>query len=190
MSIVDKVIAAVTPPESEEARMEARLNAQAAAVPGGWLSAVLGHHIAIEAAFAAVKAASTAPLKRAAQKELQILLNGHSVAEEAVLYPALALNDEKGHAEMGYLEQSMVKVQLFALESIDPLSQDYSDKLEHIRGAVAHHVYQEESTWFLELQDKTDADTASRLAARYLEEFKQYVSVTASYRVDNVSTAV
>lgn len=25
-----------------------------------------------------------------------------------------------------------------------PLSQDYLDKLEHIRGAVAHHVYEEE----------------------------------------------
>ena len=34
------------------------------------------------------------------------------------------------------------------------MSQDYLDKLEHIRGAVAHHVYEEEGTWFLELKEK------------------------------------
>jgi len=37
-----------------------------------------------------VKAASTADSRRAAQKRLGVLLNGHSMAEEAVIYPALA----------------------------------------------------------------------------------------------------
>src|ERR1700749_2629367 len=41
LSIVDKVIAAVTPPESEEARMKAREKARAAAGPGDWLAMVL-----------------------------------------------------------------------------------------------------------------------------------------------------
>ena len=59
MSILDKVIAAVTPPESEDARREAREKAQAAASPGDWLSMVLEHHKHIETAFAAVKAANT-----------------------------------------------------------------------------------------------------------------------------------
>lgn len=38
MSVLDQVIAAVTPPESDEARQEARANAQAVAVPGGWFA--------------------------------------------------------------------------------------------------------------------------------------------------------
>lgn len=41
MSVIDKIVAAVTPPESEEARADARLKANAAARPGDWLSQVL-----------------------------------------------------------------------------------------------------------------------------------------------------
>ena len=41
MSIVDKAIAAITPPESEEQRLEARQRAQSAVRPGDWLSMIL-----------------------------------------------------------------------------------------------------------------------------------------------------
>ena len=52
MSILDQAIAAITPPESDEDRAEARARAEAAATPGDWLSLVLDHHRQIEAAFA------------------------------------------------------------------------------------------------------------------------------------------
>ena len=38
MSIIDEVVAAVTPPESEESRREARAKALAAAGDGDWLA--------------------------------------------------------------------------------------------------------------------------------------------------------
>src|ERR1700712_805862 len=174
MSIIDKVVAAVTPTASDEERMEARSKAQAAATKGSWLAMVLGHHQAIEQAFASVKSAESAIARRYAQKALAGLLTGHSLAEEAVLYPALATNDHKTHSEMAYVEQSAAKVQLAALEELDPMSQDYLDKLEHIRGAVAQHVYQEESTWFPELVEEGDATLQARLTARYQEEFSRY----------------
>ncbi len=44
MSLLDKAIAAITPPESDEARAKARARAEAAATPGDWLSQVLDHH--------------------------------------------------------------------------------------------------------------------------------------------------
>ena len=106
MSILDKVVAAVTPPESEEARRQARAKAQAAASPGDWLSMVLDHHKHIETAFAAVKAANDAGAQVAAQKKLAVILTGHSNAEESVLYPALAGAGEKGHSTMAYNEQA------------------------------------------------------------------------------------
>jgi hypothetical protein len=43
-----------------------------------------------------------------------------------------------------------------ALEKVAPMSQIYFDKLEHIRGAVAHHVY-EEGNWFIDLTKKAEA---------------------------------
>ncbi len=175
MSLLDKAIAAITPPESEEARAEARAKAEAAATPGDWLSAVLGHHRQIEAAFAAVERASDAGARLAAQKELALLLTAHSIAEEVALYPALAADHQVAHAELAYQEQSAAKMEMGLLERLDPLSEDYRDKFEHIRGAVMHHVYSEEGTWFLDLKQSLPADEQARIGQRYEEEFARYM---------------
>jgi hypothetical protein len=50
MSIIDWVIAAVTPPESEETRSKARAKVRASAGKGDWLAMVLDHHEQVEAA--------------------------------------------------------------------------------------------------------------------------------------------
>lgn len=179
MSVIDKVIAAVTPPESEEARAEARTKANAAATPGDWLSQILAHHLDIEDAFAAVKAAADPSSRTAALKELGVLLTGHAIAEESVIYPALADAGEKGHAGIGYDEQAMVKVQMALLEKLAPMSQDFIDKLEHIEGAVKHHVYAEEGNWFLDLKEKAPPADQAKLTARYAEEYDRYVGADA-----------
>jgi hypothetical protein len=173
MSIVDKALAAVTPPESEEARAEATRKARAAAHAGDWLSLALDHHDLIRSAFTACRTATGAADRSQAMKRLALLLNGHSLAEEVVLYPALAKAGEKGHAGMAYTEQTTAKMQMAELERIDPASDDWHAKLEHIRGAVLHHVYEEENRWFIELKERYD-DQAF-LTARYQEEFERYV---------------
>jgi hemerythrin HHE cation binding domain-containing protein len=179
MLIIDKIVAAVTPPESEDARQQARANARAAALPGDWLSLVLEHHESIEAAFSMVREPSTASERIAAHKKLATLLTGHSVAEEAVLYPALSNAGENGHAIKAYTEQSAAKLQLGLLEKLEPLSQDYLHKLEHLRAAVAHHVYEEEGKWFLDIKRSLPQSEQDRLKARYLEEFSRFVGSTA-----------
>jgi hypothetical protein len=189
MSVIDKVVAAVTPPETEQERQQARSKAQAAAAPGDWLSLVISHHVQIEAAFAAVKASRSAQERLRAQKALAILLTGHSNAEESVLYPALSRSGEKSNAAMAYTEQAAAKTQMAALELLPPMSQDYLDKLEHIRGAVAHHVYEEESTWFLELKEKAPASDQAKLTERYQEEFERYVAGDAREEDDAVPLA-
>ena len=176
MSLLDKAIAAVTPPESDEARREARAKAEAAAQPGDWLSQILDHHRGIEAQFAAVKAAADPATRRAEQQKLGLLLTGHSIAEEAAIYPALAAEHQVGHAELAYQEQSAAKMEMGLLERLDPMSEDYLDKLEHIRGAVAHHVYSEEGTWFLKLAKEAAPDEQAIIAQRYGEEYARYMS--------------
>jgi hypothetical protein len=173
MSIVDKVLAAVTPMESEESRRQAREKARAAAEGNDWLAQILTHHEQIEAAFAAVTAAHDATSRRAAQMELAILLSAHANAEEAVIYPALVYFGHKSHGTAGYTEQAGAKANLGELEYLDPLSQEFADKLEHIRGAVAHHVYEEENDRFLDLK-KLPATDQRRLTQRYAEEFDRY----------------
>jgi hypothetical protein len=175
MSILDKLIGAATPPESEEKRAAARAEARAAAEPGDWLSAILDHHEAVETAFAEVKAAETAAGRTKALKNLGVLLNGHAMAEEAVVYPALADIGKMISADMAYAEQVAAKMQIAALETLDPLSEDFLDKLSHLEGAVGHHVYKEESEWFLELKEKADPETQIRVTDRYLEEYDRYI---------------
>ena len=102
MSILDKVVAAVAPPESEDARLKARAKARASAGKGDWLAMVLDHHEQIESAFAAVKASADPASRIRTLKTLGMLLTGHSIAEEAALYPALAKADEKAHAVKAY----------------------------------------------------------------------------------------
>ena len=175
MTILDKVIAAVTQTEDSDKNREAREKAQAAAGSTGWLALVLEHHKEIERAFAVVRDARTAATRKTAQKWLATILTGHSIAEEAVLYPAMANTDQKSHATEMYTEQSATKVQMAALDELDPMSEDYLDKLEHIRGAVAHHVAEEEGEYFLQLKETADGVLNSKLTRLYKAEFDRYM---------------
>lgn len=173
MSLIESIVDAVTPRETEEARREAREQARGAATPGDWLTLVLEHHLEIEDAFAAVREAQDDDERREELQELSLVLTGHSNAEESVLYPALAAADREAHARMAYAEQATAKIEMAALESMPLMTRDFLEKLEHIRAAVAHHMYEEERTWFLELKAK-GIDQA-RLTMRYMEEFERYV---------------
>jgi hypothetical protein len=178
MSVIDKVIASVTPPESEKDRTEARAKAIAAAQPGDWLSLILEHHVELEVALAAVQDATEEDEREVAFKEFAGLLTGHAIAEEGVIYPALSANSETGHADMGYSEQAMVKMQMAALEKLDMMGRDFADKLEHVKGALQHHMYEEEGNWFMDLKAKATADEQEAMTARYAEEFDRYMGDT------------
>jgi hypothetical protein len=119
LSLIDKVVAAVTPPpESQEKRRDARAKAQAAAEQDDWLARILRHHEEIEAAFAAVKATSDVTNRRKATRELALILTGHSNAEETVIYPALVCCGHKSRGMMGYTEQASAKVNMGELENL------------------------------------------------------------------------
>jgi len=173
MSVIDKLAAVVTPQPDAETRAAATAEARAAARPGDWLTLVLDHHDLIREAFATARDARTATDRKAAFQALALVLNGHSLAEEIVLYPALGKADLKTQAAQAYLEQTVAKNQMAELERIAASKPEWLDKLKHIEGAVLTHMYEEESGWFLDLRDQAD-DTA-RLTARYAEEYERYV---------------
>lgn len=179
MSILDKAIAAITPPEAEADRENARNIARGLAQPGDWLSMALEHHLAIEAAFDACKSAAGGQARLDAMKRLAVVLNGHSAAEETVLYPAMEQEGEKGGSAMAYSEQQMAKIQMARLEKIDPASQDWLDKLGHIEGAVRHHIYEEEGTWFPRLKQVTLDSDQQHLTQRFAEEYARYAGDSA-----------
>ena len=154
MSSIDQVLSALSLPETDASRQKGRAMALALSEPGDWLSLVLQHHVRVEDAFLKVQNATTIADRLAAQGWLGVVLTGHAIAEESVLYPALAEIGEKGHADTAYSDQATVKMQMAELERLDSASQEYLDKLEHIRESVEHHVYEEEAHWFPELKRK------------------------------------
>jgi hypothetical protein len=177
--MLEKVVAAVKPEESGTARLKARAQARASAKPEDWLSLVLDHHTLIEDAFAAVRGAPAAAARLTALKSLALILTGHSNAEESVIYPALALAGHKSHATAGYEEQAEAKVDMGELENLDPAHQEFLDKLDHIRNAVAHHMYEEEHDRFLDLKSLPAGDQ-EQLTRRYKEEFERYMGDEAT----------
>jgi hemerythrin superfamily protein len=181
MSIIDKVIAAVTPAENAQARQEARAKAQAAARPGDWLSMVIDHHVQIEAAFAALNQCADAGSRSGLQRAMAIVLTGHANAEESVLYPALARIHQKSHATTAYSEQAEAKMHVAELLDLQGNTQEYREKLAHIREAVLHHMYEEEGTWFLELRRALSDLDQARLTQGYKEEFDRYIGGDAAW---------
>lgn len=55
------------------------------------------------------------------------------------------------------------------------MSQEFLEKLGHIEAAAAHHVYEKESHWFLELKTKTPAADQIKLTQRYQDQFARYM---------------
>jgi hypothetical protein len=184
MSIVDKALGAITPPESEDKRAEATRKAREAAGEGDWLALALEHHELIREAFEVCRQATGAQDRSVAMKRLALVLNGHSQAEEVVLYPAMAKAGEKASAGQAYAEQTTAKMQMAELERIAPAMPEWLDKLEHIRGAVLHHMYEEEDHWFLRL--KRDYQDQAFLTRRYAEEFKRYTGGAGSGRAGSL----
>jgi hypothetical protein len=178
MSIIDKALAAVTPQPDDETRTAATEKARGASRTGDWLSLVLDHHDAIRTAFASGRTAKTTAERNAARDALAVVLNGHALAEELVLYPALGQAGEKMHAAHAYLEQTTTKAQMAELENIAASKPAWLDQWAHIEGAVLTHMFEEESDWFLTLKAKGDHQT--RLATRYAEEFDRYVGAPQS----------
>ncbi len=173
MSILDKVAAAVMPLADEEDRAEARAKFRGLTGNAEWVGMILDHHLKLESLFAQALTAADSAGRAAAHKELGVFLTGHANAEESVLYPAMVDTGHQHGATTAYSQQATAKTEMFLLEGLDPASDDYTDKLTHVRDAVAQHMYEEEGTWFADLA-QSEADQAV-LTKRYTEEFTRYV---------------
>lgn len=105
MSLLDKIIAAIVPEPTPVGRAECRAKARSLGGGSGWLAQVLEHGEQLDAAFDSVREASSPTAHRAAQKRLATLLTCHSIAEESVLYAAMALGDHQARSAEAYTEQ-------------------------------------------------------------------------------------
>jgi hemerythrin superfamily protein len=174
MSWLDNIGSKVMPMASAEKRAEARRKADELARDNDWLAMILDHHRQIESHVTAILNAATADARRASMKRLALVLTGHSNAEEVTIYPAILEYSGTMSTAMAYEEQEMTKIQMAKLEALDPMSEAWREKMEHIKSSLEQHVYQEEKSWFPEVATKAPREERERLSRRYAEEFERY----------------
>ena len=179
MTLLDQMMAVVTPHRSAEDRAGARAGAGALAAGCGWLSEVIRQHAAIEQALEGLRVAPRGPDRRHALQWLAELLTGHSLAEQAVLYPALSLECRRAHAAAAYADESSLKIELAALQTMALSDADFHDKLERLSADLVFHIHEEESHWFPALARGLDTETHAALSARFLAEFRRYMGADA-----------
>jgi len=172
MSFLDRIAATLAPAASDEKRFEARAQLEELAVNEPFAEDILAHHRRIEALFMEAREAN-GPAAQAVIAELAVLLNAHSMAEEAVIYPEISENSSKAHAGMAYEEHAMTKVQLAALQKLEPGTKEWIEKLEHIESAVQQHVYQEEGSWLPDVIRYAPVEARQRMSMEFREYFER-----------------
>lgn len=170
MSFLDRIAAALAPAATDEQRVEARAQLERLAASEPFAQDILAHHRQIEALFMQARQ-ENGPAAQATVRDLAMLLNAHSMAEEAVIYPEVSEHSSKVHAGMAYEEHAMTKVQLAALQKLQPGTQEWNEKLDHVESAVQQHVYQEESSWLPDVIRFAPADARQKMSM----EFRDYM---------------
>jgi hemerythrin superfamily protein len=145
------------------------------AMTGGWLEMVQAHHQMIEQAFDALIESGGSDFSGcvALHKRLAYLLTAHSVAEENVLYPALAMCNLQSESDRLYLDQAHAKVMNAVLDmSNEKCGAEWLEKVSQLKAAVLQHAkVDEEGDLYPRLAKAIDKDTADKLDMAYRREF-------------------
>jgi len=140
---------------------------------------VLRHHAAIEEALEALGRVREPSACRQALRWLATLMKGHALAEDTVLYPALAFDGQRAHAVCAFADESRFRMDLAALAQRQPGTPAFVDKRDALRADLALHFHEEEGSWYPALCRRGDARETARLAAAFEEEFRRYMGPDA-----------
>jgi hemerythrin superfamily protein len=150
--------------------------AQAAASGGDWLAMIQGHHALVAKTFDRLLASqkSTYLARERLVRLIGYQLTAHSVAEENVIYPALAMAGMTSDADKLYLDQAHAKVMNAQMEMQARLKDqgDWMTPARNLRDAVLKHAKEdEEGRLYPQLKAKLDPAANAMLTAGYQREF-------------------
>lgn len=149
--------------------------AQTAAAGGDWLAMVKAHHLLVSKTFdQLLESQGRLHSRRDRLKRLlSYQLTAHSVAEENVIYPALAQRGMLSESDKLYLDQAHAKVKNAEIDMAEARTDAaWFEKVSALRAAVLQHAKEdEEGRLYPELQQKLDAATNAKLTQAYQREF-------------------
>jgi hemerythrin superfamily protein len=151
--------------------------AQTAAAKGDWLAMIQTHHAMIAKSFEQLLASTG---RTYLQRDRLIALIGyqltaHSVAEENVIYPALAMAGMTTDSDKLYLDQSHAKVMNAQMELAARTTREgtaWMEPAKALQAAVLKHAKEdEEGRLYPQLRQKLSPEQNAMLTAGYQREF-------------------
>jgi hemerythrin superfamily protein len=156
--------------------------AKAQASGGTWFDMVKDHHAMIGATLDKILATSDGQARERAylQKQLGYLLTAHSVAEENVLYPALARMGMVAASDQLYIEQAHAKVGNSDLEVSPKGDSSWLTKVSGMRTAILHHAKdEEEGDLFPKLMQAASPAMNALMTVDYARQFASVHKIPA-----------
>ncbi len=148
--------------------------AQTMAVGGNWFDMVKAHHVLIAQTLDQILATSDDQVveRMRLQKHLGYLLTAHSVAEENVLYPAVARMGLTADSNRLYMEQAEAKVVNADLGMSPAGTTAWSDHVSALKTAILHHAkVEEEADIFPRLMRSAGPELNAKLTEGYRSQF-------------------
>ncbi|MEJ7932269.1 hemerythrin domain-containing protein [Ramlibacter sp. AN1015] len=151
--------------------------------PRDWLAQIRQHHDLIDRSFEELLSPNERSFEQVALhvRTLDQLQTAHSMAEENLIYPALARIGMMQEAEKLYMDEAHMKMQKAQVELAVGLNQqnaNWREPATRLRGMMQRHTRQdEEQRLFPELQRRLGPEENARLAQRYVAEFSRVLPV-------------
>ncbi|HEY8357559.1 MAG TPA: hemerythrin domain-containing protein, partial [Ramlibacter sp.] len=151
--------------------------AQTAAAKGDWFAMIQAHHLMIAKSFEQLLASGN---RTYLQRDRLIAaigyqLTAHSVAEENVIYPALAMGGMTAESDKLYLDQAHAKVMNAQLELAAKANREggaWMEPARALQAAVLKHAKEdEEGRIYPQLKAKLSPEQNALLTAGYQREF-------------------
>ncbi len=151
--------------------------AQTAAAGGDWLQMVQAQHALVAKSFDKLLASGNATYTTRDQlvHALAYQLTAHSVAEENVLYPAIAMAGMVNESDKLYLDQAHAKVMNAQLEMQSRLKDkgNWQEAARALQAAVLQHAKEdEEARLYPQLQARLSPGENALLTQNFMREFR------------------
>ena len=134
-------------------------------------------HRAVKALFKKVEGTDNPRMRRQLLNDITRSLEGHTLIEEEIFYPAVRGLETRKAEEMvleAYEEHHVVKLVLAELPRVNPEDERFEAKMTVLSELIEHHVEEEEKEMF-KLAGKIEKEEADDIAQRMQTRFEELI---------------
>jgi hemerythrin-like domain-containing protein len=117
-------------------------------------------------------------------EQVTIELVRHSVAEEVLVYPAVADKISAEEAQHAREEHAEAEETLARLEKLDPSDAAFDEELSTLMHEIRHHIQEEEGEMFAQMRETFSAEDLRKMGSR-VEAFKKVAPTRPHPNVPN-----